>query len=115
MREPRRRAATPRARARFSRLRALRNERKTRGGGPCRTLHIFDEPAEAIPLRIAKANGRIENLFGDLAHSIKERAAPCQNYSARELALPPALFDLVGDVHQDLFGARLKNVAEDLS
>src|ERR1043166_990395 len=47
--------------------------------------------------------------------SVWRVAAAGQDDAARELSLPTGLAYLVGDVREHLFGARLKNVAQNLS
>src|SRR2546421_7076411 len=99
----------------FRRFRALRHQAQPRRGGPRRALYVFDDTAEAVALRVAEADGRVEDLLGYFDHAVEERAAARQNHSARKLPLPSGLAYLVGDVRQNFFGARLKYVAQYLA
>src|SRR5205085_11890502 len=99
----------------FRRFRALPDQAQPRGRRPRGTLYVFDQPAEAVALRVAEADGRVEDLLGDLDHAAEERAAARQDHSARKLPLPPRLAYLVGDVREDFLGARLEDVAENLA
>src|SRR5205085_2832870 len=91
----------------FRRFRALRHQAEARSGGPRRALYVFDEAAEAVSLRVAEADRRVEDLFGYLDHAVEKRAAARQNHSARKLTLPTGLANLVGDVRENFFRARL--------
>src|SRR5689334_23216422 len=93
----------------------MREQRQTRSRSPRRTLNIFNQTAETISFGITNSHGRIENLFRDLSHAVQQRAAASQHDTARELTFPTRVLDLIGDVHQHLFSARLENVAEDLA
>src|SRR5713101_3687771 len=50
-------------------------QRQTGGRGPRRTLNILNQATKSISLGETDANGRIENLFGDLRHAAQECAA----------------------------------------
>jgi len=89
--------------------------RETRGCRPCRALNVFDQPAETIAFGKTDSHRRIKNLFGDLGHAMKQCSAAGQHHATRELSLPTSVFDLIGDVHQNFFRTRLKDVAKNLS
>src|ERR1041384_6467461 len=90
-------------------------QRQTCCGGPRRALNILNQATEAISFGIANTHRGIKNLFRDLSHAVQQRTAAGQHDPTRELSLPTCVFDLIGDVHQHFLGARLKNVAKDLS
>src|SRR5215813_5458135 len=96
-------------------LSAIREQRETRSGSPCRTLNVFNQPAKTISLGITNAHWRIENLLCDLSHAVQQRATAGQYDTARKLSFPTRVFDLVSNVHQHFFSTRLQDVAEDLT
>src|SRR2546425_2955142 len=94
---------------------ALRHERESRSRCPRRTLHIFDQSAEAIAFRITDAHGSIEHLLGSLNHAVEQRAASCEHDAARQLTIPTCIANFIRDVHQNFFGAWLQDVAKNLT
>src|SRR5687768_4210215 len=114
MRELSGRPSTTHRAALLSRLRATGDQGQTSGGGPCRTLHIFDQTTEAISFGITNANRSVENLFRDFSHAAKQGATTSQHYTAGKLSFPTSVFDLVCDVHQNLFSPWLQNVTKNL-
>jgi hypothetical protein len=78
-------------------------------------LDVFDQTSEAIALRTTHAHRGVKDLFRDLNHAIEQRAAARQNHAAGQLAIPTRVTDFIGHMHQNLFGARLQNVAEYLT
>src|SRR6185503_16719218 len=95
-------------------LRAMCKQCETRRGCPRRTLDVFNQTTEAISFGISNSHRRIKNLFCDLSHAVQQRATTGQHDTARELSFPTCVFDLVCNVHQHFFSARLKDVAKDL-
>jgi len=69
---------------------------------------------EAIAFGITDAHRRIEYLFSDFNHAIEQGTATCQHDAARQLTIPTGIADFIGHMHQNFFGARLQNVAENL-
>src|SRR6185436_20726950 len=115
MRQPARRTTPAHARANLRGLSAVCEQCETRGRCPRRTLNVFNQPAETISFGITDSHRGIKHLFSDLSHAVQQRAATSQHNSARELSLPTRIFDLVSDVHQHFFSARLQNVAKYLA
>src|SRR2546427_5390631 len=91
------------------------NQSKPRRCCPGGALNIFDQTAKPVAFRIADANGRIENLLGDLSHAVQQAATTGEHHAARKLPLPTRVFDLISDVHQHFFRARLEDVAKYLA
>src|SRR5258708_40339343 len=96
MRQTPRPAALSRARALLKRVSALRNQRESGGGGPCRALHVLDKSAEAIAFGIADTNRRVKHLFCDLNHAVEQRAASRDHDAADQLPVPPEISAFVG-------------------
>src|SRR6266540_2507471 len=115
MRELSRRATSAHCHAQLAGLRTTGNQREPGGRSPGRALHILNQSAKAISLWIAHTNGRIENLFSDFGHTTQQGTASSQHDTTRELSFPAGVLDLIGNVHQNFFGARLQNITEDLS
>src|SRR5215216_6484225 len=44
-------------------LSAMREQRETRCGSPCRTLNVFNQPSKTISFGITDAHWRIKDLF----------------------------------------------------
>src|SRR5882724_1348212 len=114
MRELTCRAAPAHRYAKLAGLRTTGDQRESSSCRPCRTLHVLNQSTKAIPLGMAQANRSVENLFRDFCYAAKQCAATSQHDTTRKLSLPTSVFDLVGNVHQNFFRARLQNIAQDL-
>src|ERR1051325_6061983 len=93
----------------------MREQRQTRCRSPRRTLNVFDQTTEAISFGITDSHRCIKNLFRDLSHAVQQCATTSQHDSTRELSFPTRVLDLIRNVHQHFFSARLQNVAENLA
>src|SRR6185295_1890874 len=69
------------ARTLLESVRALRYQCESRGRGPHRTLHVFNQPAKAITFGITDAHRRIENLFGNLYHPVQQCTAAGEHHA----------------------------------
>src|SRR5437763_15652511 len=115
MRQASRPAALRTTRALFEQVRALRHQRQPGSRSPGGTLNVFDETAKSITFGITNAHGSVKNLLGDLDHAIEQRASAGEHDAARQLPVPTRVLNFIGYMHQHFFGARLQDVAKNLS
>ena len=83
------------------------------GRPPCigRVGDVVGEAADAGGR--AAPDRQIEDLLGDLGHAVEQRAAAGEHEAGVERLLVAGLADLVPHQMEDLFGARLQDVAQD--
>ena len=64
--------------------------------------------------RDSDPDGQIQDFFGEFGKSLKHRATAGHHNAGARLSFIPRASDLVPNEMDDLFGARLKDVAQNL-